>query len=572
MRRILVFLFFVAVCSSNGRSQFVWSAQNSGLSAEAIKDVFFLDLNKGWAVGQSGKILHTVDGGQTWVQLSAPVTEDLYGVCMSTNSIGWIVGANETLLKTTDGGNTWNSASPPSGTSSHLYTVQFVDENHGWITGFWDNFRTTDGGATWEVFHPISSTMWDAHFISPLKGWICGVASYIGYTVDGGVTWTPAVPPTAADMYTLYVNGDMSSVTVAGSGGFIYQTTNFGSSWDQVNVSAPGALLDIDFLNSQVGLAVGNSGTVLSTQNGGLSWSSNVFASYDFTATDLVADGTGWVVGYAGSIFKSAYGQNDLSVEDYIGLDTLCINVETEVGLTVYNAGPAPITEADFVLFDGSTDFHTFHWTGFLAGGAYLDINLGAVSVNHAGTYSCVISGDSVETNNISYKQIAVVANPVSTSLPSTICPGDSVEIGVSGGIKYDWFNASSDTTSATQLVAPVETQTYYVAASSQYCQVLDSVTVFVEDCTAPVTAISPNGDGTNDVLVISEIKNTDNFLKVYNRWGDVVNSFTNYDNETVAWDGTDSFGNPLMEGTYYYIFETVDQSQRIKSWVQIVR
>ncbi|MCK9613651.1 MAG: HYR domain-containing protein [Bacteroidales bacterium] len=88
-------------------------------------------------------------------------------------------------------------------------------------------------------------------------------------------------------------------------------------------------------------------------------------------------------------------------------------------------------------------------------------------------------------------------------------------------------------------------------------------------DCT-PVTitpydvripeAFSPDGDGINDLLVISGIEEyPDNKLSIFNRWGNIVYLMERYDN---TWDGKPNENvllmgkNILPQGTYYYIFE----------------
>lgn len=70
-------------------------------------------------------------------------------------------------------------------------------------------------------------------------------------------------------------------------------------------------------------------------------------------------------------------------------------------------------------------------------------------------------------------------------------------------------------------------------------------------------TAFSPNGDGVNDVWEIDNVDvlpNSNNTLEIINVWGQVVRTFDNYDNTTMAWDGNDRNGNKLAEGTYYFV------------------
>jgi len=67
---------------------------------------------------------------------------------------------------------------------------------------------------------------------------------------------------------------------------------------------------------------------------------------------------------------------------------------------------------------------------------------------------------------------------------------------------------------------------------------------------------ITPNDDGLNDVFVFDILVQNpndyvNNELVVFNRWGDLVYEAKPYNND---WGGTNQSGNPLPEGTYYFI------------------
>jgi len=64
---------------------------------------------------------------------------------------------------------------------------------------------------------------------------------------------------------------------------------------------------------------------------------------------------------------------------------------------------------------------------------------------------------------------------------------------------------------------------------------------------------ITPNGDGTNDLFEIQNLpENTE--VIILNRWGNVVFSSANYQNN---WDGKDASGKELVDGVYTYKFKT---------------
>jgi hypothetical protein len=65
-----------------------------------------IDAANGTAVGDNGTILHTSDGGSTWVPQTSGTTKNLYGLNFSNSSTGTIVGEDGTILRTTTGGAT----------------------------------------------------------------------------------------------------------------------------------------------------------------------------------------------------------------------------------------------------------------------------------------------------------------------------------------------------------------------------------------------------------------------------------------------------------------------------------
>ena len=96
--------------------------------------------------------------------------------------------------------------------------------------------------------------------------------------------------------------------------------------------------------------------------------------------------------------------------------------------------------------------------------------------------------------------------------------------------------------------------------------------------------AFSPNGDGRNDQFIIEGAENLDVALYVYNRWGNIVYSSSNYKNN---WEGNTSNvqdpGNAtkislgandskLPDGTYFYIVEFANQSKRYSGFVELRR
>jgi len=75
--------------------------------------------------------------------------------------------------------------------------------------------------------------------------------------------------------------------------------------------------------------------------------------------------------------------------------------------------------------------------------------------------------------------------------------------------------------------------------------------------------ALSPNGDGNNDVLTIDGITSyPDNTLRIMNRAGATVFEIKGYDNSTKVFDGRSNNGTMQTPGTYFYTLEYKDNQK----------
>ncbi|MEO1258392.1 MAG: gliding motility-associated C-terminal domain-containing protein [Bacteroidota bacterium] len=99
----------------------------------------------------------------------------------------------------------------------------------------------------------------------------------------------------------------------------------------------------------------------------------------------------------------------------------------------------------------------------------------------------------------------------------------------------------------------------------------LVTIEVRIVDCEVP-NVITPNGDGTNDVLIIDCAPAfPNNRLRIFNRWGDEIEVFEPYTNN---WDGSSGSGNdPVPAGTYFFLFqEDRNSDDNIAGYIKVVR
>ncbi|HYO50949.1 MAG TPA: YCF48-related protein [Chloroflexia bacterium] len=157
-------------------------------------------------VGASG-IFRSTDAGNSWTQAQTPSSTNYYDIFFIDQSVGWAVGSNGKLSKSTDGGATWTAQG--SGINLDLRRVSFADHSNGWVAGEGNLLlHTTNGGATWapqDIGIPNSTyvNINGVSAISPLIAWICGtdpiLDGFVKRTTDGGATWTTETTGTEAD-------------------------------------------------------------------------------------------------------------------------------------------------------------------------------------------------------------------------------------------------------------------------------------------------------------------------------------------------------------------------------------
>ena len=247
-----------------------WDAIDTGLAPRAVRGVAIhgSGQNDGSemiiAVGDSGSIVTSFDGGSSWTVRSSGTTQDLWDVDLRSDGVAIAVGGGGTILRSTDWGSTWSSvgaaaatlhavALKPGGhavavgegglvrsssdsglswttrastTTADLVDLAMPSEEVAYASGYEVLVKTTDSGATWSaittmaaggvwgtsrVAAPTEDSVWV--FQSFTGGW---TPSWVARSRDGGVTWelplasySPGtLSPIALDSGTVLVPGE----------------------------------------------------------------------------------------------------------------------------------------------------------------------------------------------------------------------------------------------------------------------------------------------------------------------------------------------------------------------------
>jgi gliding motility-associated-like protein len=153
---------------------------------------------------------------------------------------------------------------------------------------------------------------------------------------------------------------------------------------------------------------------------------------------------------------------------------------------------------------------------------------------------------------------------------------------GGSGEYHYSWSPADYLTDSDTEHPKTInllndQTFVFYVTDLFTGCSSSDEVFIKVNpkkpddsECLNIYNVITPNGDGFNDTWVIDCIEShPENRVEIFDRWGDIIQTFENYNNNTMVWKGTNRNNNTVPDGTYYYIL-TLKSGDVYKGWVLV--
>jgi len=201
-------------------------------------------------------------------------------------------------------------------------------------------------------------------------------------------------------------------------------------------------------------------------------------------------------------------GQDPPPVANITGTATICNGNSTALTASPSGAG------------------NTYIWNTFATSSSI------TVSPSASTNYSVIVTNGACSDTAF----ISVTVNPTPTAnagMDTTIMETESVTLGASGGVSYQWTPSSdlSCTNCANPTASPLVTTTYVVyVTDANGCVSADTVTVFVDplECGVPYlpNAFSPNGDGENDFLKIyvpapaclKEIK-----LSIFDRWGEKI-------------------------------------------------
>lgn len=255
------------------------------------------------AVGERGHVLLSDDQGVQWRQARVPVSVTLTAVRFVDDRHGWAVGHSGVILHSQDGGETW---------AKQLDGAQALQALAG--------FRTEDEALRQRIARlqqdGPDKPFLALHFSDALHGLAVGAYGLAFATRDGGAHWVPAIElidnPDERHLYAIHARPDG-----------LYLAGEQGQVWRQAPGEARFAALGVPFQGTVFDLVTGPDGSLLALSLGGKlhrsddqgrSWTTLLPAGKASLTAGGVVAGRLLLANEAGQILVSAYGVRDFRV------------------------------------------------------------------------------------------------------------------------------------------------------------------------------------------------------------------------------------------------------------------
>lgn len=240
---------------------------------EDLRAIACLGEHTAWVVGDAGTVLRSRDAGHSWDAIDLGTTSvDWVALAVAEASIEpleslWLVGSDGAIAHTPDGGASWTFV---EGVAVDFTGVATSTDGS-------DALAVADDGSIWQIDPAGASVV--HHVDVPLhavgmsthgaRATAVGADGIVLASRNGGATWTELERPTPRDLHAVRVSHDGQLSVAVGEGGVVVRVeagVAEATEWADVG------LYGLHLRHDGAGQAVGANGTLLSTDDAGLTW------------------------------------------------------------------------------------------------------------------------------------------------------------------------------------------------------------------------------------------------------------------------------------------------------------
>lgn len=241
-----------------------WRQADAVPVSVALTNVHFADAQHGWAVGHGGVVLHSADGGKTWVrqldgrQAAQRVLEAAQAAAAGDAASARRLADAQRLVE--------------DGPDKPLLDVHFVDAQRGFVVGAYGlALATEDGGRSW---HSIMDRIGDPrgrHLYAIARQGarllVVGEQGAMFASEDGGASFAPLASPYNGTFFGALLAGD--GAVVFGLRGNLFHQPAPGAAWSKVSTGRGESVIAGTRLADGALVLVDEAGRLLRSSDGG---------------------------------------------------------------------------------------------------------------------------------------------------------------------------------------------------------------------------------------------------------------------------------------------------------------
>jgi photosystem II stability/assembly factor-like uncharacterized protein len=284
----------------------------------ALNGVYFVSKDEGYAVGNLGTIIKTSDGASSWQFINSGIDTDFTAITFNRTNplIGVIVGKAGTMLRTINAGISFIQVA--SRTVQDINAIDFRQESNNVFAVANSGFlvSSTNSGNSWVIrLSGRSSNFTAVQFTSDVRGFVAGERGMVLLTGNGGNTFTDRSRNLSLGFKALHFVTAAAGY-VSGENGNLISTTNSGANWTTLNLGTNRSINGIHFFNIDRGFVVGARGFMASTVNRGINWTvlNAGEGTLDLHAVAFFEEAIGIAIGDRGHLLRTENGTNWSSI------------------------------------------------------------------------------------------------------------------------------------------------------------------------------------------------------------------------------------------------------------------